>query len=142
MNQPQIAKAFHEKFRKVIVYQMIVKFEMLGFQIKQKQQLGQIDTDSDEEFEIEKIVDPKPIAPTHVRLKEVLLKDQHLWGHVRKMSEALGPINERVFDKRYFQMQLYNNQSVKNLLKNNQSIFKKNNAHKLVCKLIIDIQQF
>ncbi|KAM3134510.1 hypothetical protein pb186bvf_013324 [Paramecium bursaria] len=151
MNQPQIAKAFHEKFMEG--YRLsddsqirVAAKRMLGFQIKQKQQLGQIDTDSDEEFEIEKIVDPKPMAPTHVRLKEVLLKDQHLWGHVRKMSEALGPINERVFDKRYFQMQLYtqfsNNQSVKNLLKNNQSYTQKNNAHKLVDKLIIDIQQF
>lgn len=64
--------------------------------------MGKIDTDSDEEFELTKLVEPRELSFNPVKLKDVLIKNKHLWGHVRKDSEPLGPINRSILDRKLF----------------------------------------
>ncbi|CAD8124722.1 unnamed protein product [Paramecium sonneborni] len=149
--EQQLAKAFHEKFMdgepmpiQNKIRQAIVR--MIEYNIRQKQTSGQIDTDSDDDFELEKLAEPKNLEFHPIRFKDALLKYKHLWGHVKKQSEPLGPINVLTFDKRLFQReyftQLSNNNSIKSFILNSNISIKKYNLQKVIDKLINDIQNF
>ncbi|CAD8206811.1 unnamed protein product [Paramecium octaurelia] len=151
IKEQQLAKAFHEKFmvgepmpvENKIRYAVV---RMIEYKIRQKQSIGQIDTDSEDDFELEKLVEPKTLEFHPTRFKDALLKYKHLWGHVQKQSEPLGPMNVLTFDKRLFQReyftQLSNNNSVKSFILNSNISIKKNNLQKIIDKLINDIQTF
>ena len=48
------------------------------------------------------MVEAKSLEMHPVRFKDALLKSRHLWGHVKRQSEPLGPMNVLTFDKRLF----------------------------------------
>ncbi|CAD8210848.1 unnamed protein product [Paramecium octaurelia] len=149
--EQQLAKAFHEKFMdgepmptQNKIRQAVVR--MIEYNIRQKQSIGQIDTDSEDDFELDKLAEPKNLEFHPIRFKDALLKYKHLWGHVQKQSEPLGPLNVLTFDKRLFQReyftQLSNNNSIKSFILNSNISIKKNNLQKVIDKLINDIQTF
>lgn len=47
-------------------------------------------------------MEPRELAFNPVKLKDVLIKNKHLWGHVRKDSEPLGPMNRGILDRKLF----------------------------------------
>ncbi|CAD8075666.1 unnamed protein product [Paramecium sonneborni] len=150
--ESQLAKAFHQKFMEgeslSNTDQIRVQAKKLfDFKIKQQQSLGKIDTDSEEEFEINKLVEPKELTFNPIKVKDVLIKNKHLWGHVKRECEPLGPINRSIMDRKLFQREYYTQLSHNNSLQkfvNNHGIqlttTKKNFI--VIDKLIFDIQQF